>query len=167
MSTPTHYKKVRTLAIDPGFDRCGVAILERRGGVVSLIYSNCIETSRKDSYVSRLVSVGDMVAATIQKHKPDHFVLEKIYLTNNQKTAMQVAEVRGMLLYIATSAHLPITEYTPPEIKLAVTGWGRSDKKQIISMVPKLIKISSPILLDDEYDAIAIGITHLASLREY
>jgi crossover junction endodeoxyribonuclease RuvC len=154
---------MRVLAIDPGYDRCGVAVVERQKAGDILLYSACIITKPKTPFPDRLAVVGREVAKLIHVHKPSSFALEKLYFNTNQKTAMGVAEVRGALIYIARSANIPIFEYTPPQVKVAVSGSGRADKKQLAGIIPKLIRIEKNIQHDDEYDAIALGITHLAS----
>lgn len=156
---------MRVLAIDPGYDRCGIAVLERQRGKDVLLFSSCVETDKKQHFAHRLTTVADTVAAYIQTHKPTLVAIEKLYFTNNQKTAMGVSEVRGAIQYVATRSQLPIIEFTPGEIKVAVTGAGNADKKQVISMICRLVRIEKNIEHDDEYDAIGIGITCLAHLR--
>lgn len=153
----------RVIAIDPGYDRCGIAIVERVRGKDTLLYSTCITTDKKLPFEKRLAHVGAVVAQLIKKYRPRDLALERLYFNTNQKTAMHVAEVRGALMYIAETYKLPLFEYTPPQIKLAVAGWGRADKKQMILVLPRLIHIKKIIARDDEYDAIALGITHLSS----
>lgn len=156
---------MRTLAIDPGFGRCGVAILEKAGAAQKLLYSDCIETSASLPFPERLAAVLEECTRLVASYAPHAMALEKLYFSNNQKTAMQVAEVRGALLGLAGSRGLAVFEYTPGEIKSATTGSGRADKKQIAKMIHLLVKIEKEIRLDDEYDAIAVGITHLARAR--
>lgn len=156
---------MRTLAIDPGFGRCGVAVLEKAGTAHTLLYSDCIETSPTLSFPERLAAVLSECTRLVSSYAPQAMALEKLYFSNNQKTAMQVAEVRGALLGLAGSRGLSVFEYTPGEIKSATTGSGRADKRQIAKMVHLLVKIEKEIRLDDEYDAIAVGITHLARAR--
>ena len=154
---------MRVLAIDPGYGRCGIAILERTKTKDVLVYSDCIETSAAAEFTERLNGVAQECRRILTLHKPDCVALEKLYFSNNQKTAMRVAEVRGAILSLAGEHALPVSEYTPGEIKSAAAGHGGADKKQVIKMLHALIKIEKVIRLDDEYDAIAIGITHLAS----
>ncbi|MCX6755818.1 MAG: crossover junction endodeoxyribonuclease RuvC, partial [Candidatus Nomurabacteria bacterium] len=99
------------------------------------------------------------------EYKPTALAIEKLFFTTNQKTVMGVAEARGVIVYSAIKHGLKIFEYTPPQIKIAVTGYGKSDKSAVMSMVPKLIKIEKIIKSDDELDAIAIGLTCLACER--
>ncbi len=156
---------MKVLGIDPGFGRCGVAIVEKVGGKEVLLYSDCIETSAKAEFSARLLQVADECARIIRENKPDCVAMEKLYFSNNQKTAMQVAEVRGALINCASGFGLEVAQYTPGEIKSAVASSGRADKKQIATMLHMLMKIEKKIKHDDEYDAIAIAVTHLARAR--
>ncbi len=157
---------MKVLAIDPGYGRCGVAVVEKnRGGKEVLLYSACIETSAKSSFPERLARVVDECARLIKKHSPDCVALEKLYFTKNHKTAMHVAEVRGALISAASNAGLKVFEYTPGEVKSAAAGFGGADKKAVETMLRALIKIEKEIAHDDEYDAIAIAVTHLARAR--
>ncbi len=159
---------MKVLAIDPGYGRCGLAVLERgASGKDILIHSDCIETSATMDFPERLNTVAQACATLLEQHSPDAVAMEKLYFSNNQKTAMRVAEVRGAILAIAGAAGVAVTEYTPGEVKSATTGYGSADKKAIAQMVRVLVKIDKVIRLDDEYDAIAIGITHLASARTH
>ncbi len=151
------------LAIDPGFERLGIAVLERASdGKHIVIHSECFKTSAKIPFSERLVLIGKQIEKVIKKYKPVSLSIEKLYLTTNHKTVMNVAEARGVVLYEAQKNNLEIFEYTPPQIKVAVTGWGKADKKMVMDMVRKLVKIDIKIKSDDELDAIAIGLTHLA-----
>ncbi|MFA6476331.1 MAG: crossover junction endodeoxyribonuclease RuvC [Candidatus Paceibacterota bacterium] len=150
------------LGIDPGYDRLGVALVKKDGGKEELIFSDCFLSSPKDALGERLLSIGNKLEKLIKEYKPDAVATEKLYFTVNQKTAMAVAEARGVISYLSAKHKISLTEYTPPEIKLTVTGYGNANKKQVAEMVPRLIKISKRIKYDDEYDAIAIALTHLA-----
>jgi len=156
---------MRVLAIDPGYGRCGVAVVEKENGKERWIYSDCIETNAKDGFVERLAQVVAECEQLIKKYKPDALAMERLFFTSNQKTAMQVAEVRGAILNAAAVAGIPSFEYTPAQVKSATTGSGRADKKQVTDMLHLLLKIDKTIRHDDEYDAIAIGITYLAHTR--
>lgn len=156
---------MRVIAIDPGYGRCGVAIVEKQGGKETWIYSDCIETKAADGFVERLAQVVAECERLMREHKPDALAMERLFFNNNQKTAMQVAEVRGAILNAAASAGIPSFEYTPGQVKSATTGSGRADKKQITAMLHMLLAIEKHIRHDDEYDAIAVGVTHLAHAR--
>jgi crossover junction endodeoxyribonuclease RuvC len=157
---------MKVLAIDPGYGRCGVAVVEKNGGgKEALLYSACIETSAKMDFPARLAVVVDECARLIKQHAPECVALEKLYFEKNQKTAMRVAEVRGALISTASSAGLKVFEYTPGEVKAAAAGSGSADKQQVAKMLHALVKIEKEIGHDDEYDAIAIAVTHLARAR--
>lgn len=157
---------MRILAIDPGFERVGVAIIDKTlTPKHSLVYSNCFKTSAKIPFHARLTLIGNEIESLIKKYKPEALSIEKLYFTTNQKTVMGVSEARGVIVYSASRNGLSIFEYTPPQIKIAVTGYGKSSKEGVMSMVPKLIDIKERIKSDDELDAIAIGITCLACER--
>lgn len=167
-----YYVYMIILAIDPGYERVGVAVLEKpsnSSNIEKLVYSNCFKTSKDLSFIERLELVGEEIERVIKKYKPKALAIEKLFFNTNQKTATNVSEVRGALIYIALKNGLKVFEYTPLQIKVAVTGYGHGDKKQIISMIKNLIKIEKEINLsaggDDEYDAIAVGITCFASER--
>lgn len=156
-------KNMRILSIDPGFERLGIAILDQSPSrKETLIYSQCFKTSPRLSFALRLALIGEELERVIKEYEPKALALEKLYFSNNQKTAMNVAEARGVIIYTASRNKLPVYEYTPPQIKLAVTGYGNADKKMIIDMVPRLISYDKKITSDDEIDAIACGLTCFA-----
>lgn len=153
---------MRVLAFDPGFDRLGVAILDNEQGIDSLIHSECIITDRASTFNDRLHTLGSAVEILLQTYQPDCIAIETLFFNKNIKTAIHVAEARGTLLYLAKKAGCAIYEFGPQEIKIAITGYGKSDKTAVLAMVRRLIKDVPVSALDDEYDAIAIGITCLA-----
>jgi crossover junction endodeoxyribonuclease RuvC len=146
---------MKILGIDPGYDRLGIAVIEGK----NLLYSECFMTSKKDDFHTRLKEIGQKINIVVKEHSPDVMAIESLFITKNQKTAMKVAEARGVISYEASLADIPIHEYTPPEIKVAVTGHGGSDKSQIIKMIPFLLKFKVKKAQDDEYDAIAVALT--------
>jgi len=146
---------MKILGIDPGYGRVGIAVIEN--GI--LLHSECFDTSSKEEFHTRLKNIGQKINNIITEFRPDIMAIESLFVTKNQKTAMKVAEARGVISYEATLRNIPIHEYSPPQIKVAVTGHGRSDKNQIIKMIPMLIKIGAKKALDDEYDAIAVALT--------
>jgi len=152
---------VKILAFDPGYERLGVAVLEKD----KLLHSDCIRTSAKLPFSERLGEIGKAAEKLIKKWKPDGIAVENVYFKNNAKTAMGVAQVRGVLCYLAARNGLPVHEYTPLQVKVATTGWGQSDKQAVGAMARRLIAVPKGKRLDDELDAIAVGITCLASLR--
>jgi len=156
---------MRVLAVDPGYGRCGVAIVDRSDNKETLTFSDCIETSSKDEFPDRLAAVADVISRLILEYQPSALAIEKLYFQKNQKTAMRVAEVRGALIETAARYGVPVAEYTPGQVKSAAAGAGNANKQAVAVMVRALLKINKEIRHDDEYDAIAIGITHLAHSR--
>ena len=156
----------RVLAFDPGYERLGVAVVEKINNKETLIHSECVRTLASLPFAERLRELGTAAEALIKKYKPGAVALEEVFFEKNAKTAMQIAEVRGMLAYIAASKKLTLFQYTPLEVKVAITGYGKSDKKAVGAMVARLVALPHRRRLDDELDAIAVGLTCLASARE-
>lgn len=155
---------MRIISIDPGYERLGIAVLEKNEKE-KLIFSECFKTKTSLPFVERLELVGREVARIIEEYSPSALSIENLFLETNQKTAMRVSETRGAILYQARLSGLEIYEYTPLQIKVATTGYGKATKTQVISMVKKLISGAESIKQDDEMDAIAIGLTHFAHAR--
>lgn len=144
---------MRLIAIDPGYDRCGVAVFENG----ALLYSSCIETKRVDSHHDRLASIYATLCSLIDTWQPHHLALETLFFSVNKKTAIKVAEARGVAVLIAGIKNLSLIELSPQAVKLSMTGTGNADKKQLQKMVMLSFKLSSEKILDDEIDAIALG----------
>lgn len=154
---------VKILGIDPGFDRLGICVIEKDSTKETLLFSTCITTSKKDSFESRLSSIAESLTKILKEYTPSELAIEKLFFTKNQLTAINVAEARGVILYLCHVHGLSVHEYSPPEIKVAVTGYGKATKNDIATMVPKILgKVLEKNLLDDELDAIAIALTHSA-----
>lgn len=153
---------MRILAIDPGYDRLGIAIIEGNPSRPTLIWSDCVLPFR-GSREDRLASVWSATAAAIEKYAPDVLAIETLFFGINKKTVIGVAEARGAILSAAGLASLPIIECSPQQVKRAVTGHGGADKISVARMIPLLLTLPKKKRLDDELDAIAIGITALAT----
>ena len=152
------------LGIDPGYERCGAALLQKTARGETLLDSSCLTTEAKLPYAERLLAIGAGVSALIKEWQPTHLAMEKVFFANNQKTAGQVGEVRGVILYLAAQSNLRIVEFTPLQIKQTVAGHGRADKRQVAAMVRRLITLPHEPGYDDEFDAIAVALTLAASL---
>jgi len=161
----------RILGIDPGFERLGVAILEKNKSFGSaqdkekVLFSECFKTSAKLEFHERLGLIGEEVRRVLKKYKPEVLAIETLFLTTNQKTVMHVAEARGVVIYEAAYSGLKIFEASPPQIKIATTGYGKASKEQVMKMVKILVEIDNSKKSDDELDAIAIALTAFACLR--
>lgn len=156
---------MKIIGIDPGYDRLGIAVIEKNSHKEVLLHSECFQTDASLAFYERLHLVGERLNTLIQEFSPEHVALENIFFNTNQKTAMDVAAVRGVILYTATRNGLTPYEYTPPQIKSAVGGSGRASKKEVEGMLHHLIAIPQSVRLDDEYDAIAVALTHSACVR--
>ena len=154
---------MRGLGIDPGFDRLGIAVVEKEGGRRErVLFSACVTTDAKNIFAKRLGVVAEEARRVMEKWKPDIVALETLLVGKNQKTVMRVAETRGALLYVAEMLGIPSREYAPSEIKLAAGGHGRADKRAVERMVRLLVSFPKKDVLDDEIDAVAVAITCLA-----
>lgn len=153
---------MRVLAIDPGYDRMGMAVLEGDPSRPTVVWSECV-IPKKGVAAVRLGVIFEAVEKAIKKYKPDTLALETLFFSKNVTTAIGVAEARGAVLSAAGLAKLPVIECSPQQVKLAVTGYGAADKKAVEHMVPKLVTLSKKKRLDDEFDAIALGIAALPS----
>ncbi len=156
---------MKIIAIDPGYERVGIAILEKTNSREALLFSECFKTLATESAEERLRQIGTEISSLIKKYQPEAMAIETLFFKTNAKTAMKVSEARGVMLYVAAQNDIKVMELTPLQIKVAVTGYGRSEKTQITTMVQKLIKIDKKIKYDDEYDAIAAGLTYFACCR--
>lgn len=155
------------LAIDPGIERLGIAVLERSEGKEKLLHSECFRTKSKLARGERLRLVGEKIAEIVSSWKPSALAIETLFFNQNITSGIGVAEARGVVLYEASRGGLEICEYGPQAVKIAVTGYGAANKKQVEMMVCRLLGIGkSRKMLDDELDAIALGITHLASKKD-
>lgn len=153
---------MKVLGVDPGYDRLGVAVMEKQHGQEKLLYSDCIETDKSSALSERLADLGGRFEEVLLRNKPDIVAIETLFFSKNQKTALFVAEARGVIVYLAAKHGCVIKEYGPGEVKVAVTGWGNSDKRSIMTMLKRLVTNLPERALDDEYDAIAVAVTAIA-----
>ena len=149
----------RILGVDPGYGRVGIAIIEKTNLGEKLVYSECFETSDKIPHPERLSQISLQIEDICNKFKPNKMAIETLLFSKNVKTAIKVAEARGVILAVVAKRKINIFEFNPNTVKLAVTGYGKSDKKQIVNMIEKLLDIRHKIKHDDEYDAIALALT--------
>jgi len=154
-----------TLGIDPGTATMGWGLVEENGSGLRALCHGCIKTSPKKHSSERLSKLFRELKALIRKHEPDHVAVEKLFFGKNAKTAISVGEARGVVLLAACEEGIPITEYTPLQVKMAATGYGKADKHQIQQMVKALLKLDGVPRPDDAADALAVAICHLNSRR--
>lgn len=146
------------VGIDPGYERLGCAVIKKEGGCDKLIFSTCLTSSKDLPQEKRLADLSKELREIIQKHKPNFLGVEKVFFTNNQKTASKVSEALGMILTTAGLEGIPVEQMSPPEIKLAITGYGGAEKGQVQKMVQLILKMEKIPKYDDEVDAIAIAL---------
>jgi len=157
---------MKTLGIDPGYDRVGIAVLEKqKNGKELRLFSECFNTDRTKNVHERIFSISQRLHTIIQKYKPDRLAIENLFHSKNSKTVMGVSEAKKVIINTGMQYKLDIQEYTPNQIKNTTTGYGKATKEQVYSMVKKLIVLPKNIKQDDEIDAIAVAITDLAHVK--
>ncbi len=148
------------LGIDPGYAIVGFGVIRyEQGRFVPLEYG-AVTTEAETDFSDRLQTIYDCVAAILAKWSPDAMAVEKLYFNSNQKTAIGVAEARGVILLAAKKNRTPLYEYTPLQVKTAVTGYGRAEKPQVMEMTRRLLCLKQVPKPDDTADALAIAICH-------
>jgi crossover junction endodeoxyribonuclease RuvC len=153
------------LGIDPGTTGMGYALLALESDPPRLVGCGLVEVARELSTADRLLAIADALDALIAEHAPQALALERLYFNKNVKTAMTVAEARGVALLCGARAGLIVAEYTPQQVKLAVTGTGGADKKAVQRMLGHVLKLDEPITQDNVADAVAIALTYAHGLR--
>jgi len=155
------------MGVDPGTATTGWAVVEENKKNPRLVACGCINTSKINSDAERLVEIGRDIGSLIKKYKPDEAAIEDLFFFKNLKTAITVAQARGVILYEIKKNGVSLSNYTPLQVKQALTGYGRAEKKQIQIMVKNILKLRSAPKPDDAADAVAIAICHLNSrMRE-
>lgn len=148
------------LGIDPGLAIVGWGVIEADRGRMRPLAYGAITTPAHTDIESRLLMIQNDMEALINKYKPDEMAIEELFFTNNITTGIAVAEARGVILCVAHSLGVKISEYTPLQVKSAVVGYGKAEKHQVIAMVTSLLKLKAPPKPDDTADALAIAICH-------
>ena len=157
---------MKIIAIDPGYGRIGIAVLEKNNNKEELIFSECFVTDTTKTINERIFSAGKRIEELILFYKPEVLVIEALFFSKNTKTALFVAESRGVIIFQALNHNIPVYEYTPNQIKTAVAGHGNANKNDVFKMVERLVFLDKRKRIDDEIDAIAIGLTFFASYRK-
>lgn len=162
---PAILSEMRILGIDPGIGRLGWGIVEAQSSRVTPVVFDCFETSKHETLPERLCHIYDFLSVLLTKEQVDAVSIEDLFFANNAKTAFQVGQARGVVLLVAAQQQLPIFTYTPLQVKVAVTGYGRAEKKQVGEMVKALLHLSAVPRPDDTADALAIALTHAFSRK--
>ena len=148
------------LGIDPGLAIVGWGVLEYKNGKFKPLGYGAITTPKEMNTQQRLKKIYDDLAEIIKKYRPEQVAIEELFFNTNTTTGIRVSEARGVILLICEQAYMGIFEYTPLQVKQAVVGYGRAEKKQVITMVTMLLGLASPPKPDDTADALAIAICH-------
>lgn len=153
-------KSTTILGIDPGTATTGFGVIKRIGPKFEFVSCGCILTQSKVPLEDRLAIINTELELLIEKYQPQEVAVEELFFANNAKTAIAVGQARGVILLTAKKAGLKTHEYTPLEVKMALTGYGRADKKQIQQMVKTILGLTKTPQPDDAADALAIAICH-------
>ena len=151
------------LGIDPGLAIVGWGVVDYRGSRFETLGYGSIQTPAGMPTEQRLAAIYDGISEIIKKYKPEQIAIEELFFNTNQTTGIRVAEARGVILLCAVRHGVECFEYTPLQVKQAVVGYGRADKKQVITMVTMFLGLSKPPKPDDTADALAIAVCHAHS----
>lgn len=149
------------LGIDPGYAIVGWGVVNYAGNIYRPLGFGAITTDGSSNFNDRLGYIYNNMTRLIDKCKPDAMAVEKLYFQNNQKTAINVAQARGVILLAAQQQGVPIFEYTPLQVKTVVTGYGKAKKPQVMEMTRRLLALESVPKPDDTADALAIALCHI------
>ncbi|HEX5797190.1 MAG TPA: crossover junction endodeoxyribonuclease RuvC [Candidatus Saccharimonadales bacterium] len=156
---------MRVLGIDPGTGIVGFGVIESGSIKLKMLDAGVIRTPASEPDSKRLKIIADGLDEIIKHNKPDVMAVEKLFFARNVTTAMSVAQARGVVLLLGEQNNLPVFEYTPLQIKQAVTGYGKADKLQVQEMVRTILKLKNIPKPDDCADALACAITHTMTAR--
>lgn len=155
----------KVLGIDPGFGRCGFGLIEEAGADWTCVHHGVITTDSGLDFEMRLLEIGRDIQALIDEFKPEALALEELFFAKSTTTALQVAEVRGVIQFLAAKAGIEVIGVKPNEVKVAVTGYGKADKHQMQEMIKTIFHLSEVPKPDDAADALAIAWTGAQKLR--
>lgn len=158
-------KKIRILGVDPGYAIVGFGVLEYDGVRFTPIEYGAVLTEAHTPFPERLKAIHDDVEFIFEKYAPECMAIEKLYFTSNQKTGIDVAQARGVTVLSAAKRGIPVFEYTPLQVKSAVVGYGKAEKKQVMEMTRQILGLAQIPKPDDAADALAIAICHGHSAR--
>ena len=151
---------MRILGIDPGIERCGWGVVEEDQGKLKTLDCGCLLTSKKDDVSKRLEDLYNQLSNLLKKEKPDFVAIEDLFFNSNAKTAIIVGQARGVIMLSVQQASIPIYSYSPLQIKMSITGYGRAEKSQIQQMVKNVLHLAQIPKPDDVADALAVALTY-------
>ncbi|MDO8873076.1 MAG: crossover junction endodeoxyribonuclease RuvC [Methanoregula sp.] len=153
------------IGIDPGVARLGYGVIQVDKGVSASLCYGCIQTRAGRRQAERLLTIYTEITALFTRYPPDFLAIEKLFFTKNVTSAMSVSEVRGVILLAAEQHHITVEEYTPNQIKQAITGSGRADKGQMQEMIKRLLHLDEVPKPDDAADGLSIALCHIHIMR--
>jgi crossover junction endodeoxyribonuclease RuvC len=153
------------IGIDPGLARVGYGVIGVVGRKPVPLCYGCIETGKEGTNSARLLQIYTEAAALLERYPPAHIAVEKLFFSRNITSAMGVSEARGVLLLLAEQKKVPVTEYTPNQVKQAITGSGRADKRAMQEMITRLLHLDGIPEPDDAADALSIALCHIHIMR--
>ncbi len=156
---------MKILGIDPGIARTGWGVIEMQNAEIKVKNYGCIETPADEAMENRLQTIYRELFGIIETNQPEELSIEDLFFNTNAKTALIVGQARGVVLLTAAQKNLPVSVYTPLQVKMALTGYGRADKNQIGQMVKTILGLPTIPKPDDTADALAIALTHAFSRK--
>jgi len=153
-------KNIRILGIDPGYAITGFGILDYNGFKFTPLEYGAVTTDAGTEFTKRLRAIHEDIEFIFNRFNPDCMAIERLYFTTNQKTAIDVAQARGIVLLSAAMRDIPVSEYTPLQVKQSVVGYGKAEKNQVMEMTRQILGLSHIPRPDDAADALAIAICH-------
>lgn len=153
------------LGIDPGIAKVGWGIIDDANSKYTALQYGCFETPASELSDKRLLKIHEFILSLIKKYKPESIAVEQLFFGANSKTALTVGQARGVIILTAAQSNVETIDYTPLQVKMALTGYGRAEKKQIQIMVHSMLKLQKKITQDDTADALAVALTHAFSYK--
>ncbi|MCZ7392398.1 MAG: crossover junction endodeoxyribonuclease RuvC [Candidatus Methanoperedens sp.] len=153
------------VGIDPGLATVGFGVIRTEKSAITPVSYGCIRTSAEKQTPQRLLEIYTEVIALFEKYSPEAVAVEKLFFNKNVTNAMSVSEARGVIVLAAQQKHIPVFEYTPLQVKQAITGSGRADKKQMQEMIKRLLNLKEIPKPDDAADGLSIALCHINIMR--
>jgi crossover junction endodeoxyribonuclease RuvC len=156
---------VRVLGVDPGLTRCGIGVVDGPPSSPTLVATELVRTPKDDALEVRLDALHRGVAGAIARYRPQAIAVERVLFSSNVRSAMATGQAAGVALLAAAQSRVPVTPYSPNDVKLTVAGHGGADKAEVAQMVAMQLRLTTPPRPADVADALAIALTHLARCR--
>ena len=152
--------KMRIIGIDPGYAITGYGIIDKTGSKFEVVDYGAIETKAGVDFPLRLLAINDKIKFLLEQYKPDYMSIEELFMGHNHTTVIGTAQARGAVLVEAARAGVEVFEFTPGQVKLAITGYGKAEKKQVQLMTKSILGLKEVPKPDDTADALAAAICH-------